>query len=650
MRRGVGVWWWSAIAAADPWGYGDGSDGVLTVTSPATEVNPSAVLAAPTAPGATQLVVDDASGFGLWDLVLVHRTQITTPVALPAPLTDTEWDLAPEVAAAWDLVRIHTILNDEIVVAPALRVAAEAGTQVVRVPEYASVVVQAGASLQASPWSGTEGGIVAFLSLGPVTVDGVVTATGAGSPGGLHVNAPGGNFNCQDPSTNDPSEGGPKGGGLVRHQVDATHGRAEWGNAAGGGNCHNGSGGGGGAFGVGGSGGASHADIQTNRAGGGLRLLFDATAALPFGGGGGAGHANDAAGGDGGAGGGLVWLRAPTVAGTGTVTAAGLDGGAGGADGAGGGGGGGVIAIRSDSVQLSGGVDVRGGDGGSTGDNNIGGGGGGGGGLVYLERPLAELITTELAGGATGTDLDGQPLGATGGGAGATLENPSYDPDSDDDGVTDAEEGPARSDPTDVDTDDDGLTDDVDLEPIDADSDDDCVLDGVDPDVTTEDADGDGVNDSVEMQIVAPVPQGSSGGVWLPFQGTNSPSDCEFDADPTTRTDPTDPDTDGDSTPDGLEDADHDGNVDLGETDPNVADGLLEPHSGLAHSGIPPHSSPATGDGDDDDDDDTPFTTDDDRGKTAADPGCACTSAPFDPIAPALAALAVLGRRSRKRR
>lgn len=644
MPRGVRVWWWSAIAAADPWGYGDGSDGVLTVTSPATVVNRSAALVAPTAAGATQLVLDDTSAFDLRDLVLVHRTQVTTPAAQPAAPS---WDLAPEVAAGWDLVRIHTIANDEIWVSPPLRGSAEPGTQVVRVPEYASVVVQAGASVQAAARSGAEGGIVAFLSLGPVTIDGVVTASGAGSAGGVHVQATGSQSGCVPASTTDPAVGAQKGAGLLLHPPDATHGRAAWANAGGGGNCHNGSGGGGGALGGGGGGGASHPNDASNRADGGLALLFSATDALPFGGGGGAGQANNTAGGDGGAGGGLVWLRAPVVAGTGTVAAAGLAGGDGGADGAGGGGGGGVIAIRSDSVQV-GELDVRGGDGGSTGDNNIGGGGGGGGGLVYLERPVAAAIATQFTGGAAGTDLDGELLGATGGADGAVVENPSYDPDFDDDGVTDADEGPALSDPDDVDTDDDGLNDDVDPQPIDADADDDCVPDGVDPDPTVEDADEDGVNDSVEMQIVGHVLGGSSGGSSFPFQGTDSPSACEFDADPTTSTDPTNADTDGDSVRDGLEDADHDGNVDVGETDPNVADGLLEPHSGLAHSGIPPHSSPATGD--DDDDDDTTVTTDDDgRDKVTADPGCACTSAPFTPIAPALAALAILGRRSRKR-
>jgi hypothetical protein len=41
------------------------------------------------------------------------------------------------------------------------------------------------------------------------------------------------------------------------------------------------------------------------------------------------------------------------------------------------------------------------------------------------------------------------------------------------------------------------------------------------------------------------------------------------DADPATKTDPLDADTDGDGFADGTEDLDHDGMVDPGETDPS---------------------------------------------------------------------------------
>lgn len=72
------------------------------------------------------------------------------------------------------------------------------------------------------------------------------------------------------------------------------------------------------------------------------------------------------------------------------------------------------------------------------------------------------------------------------------------------------------------------------------------------------DTDGDGIPDGVEVgRVVSPDPRCTN------FVG---------DADPTTTTNPTNPDTDGDGIPDGVEDANHNGRVDPGETDPNKRD------------------------------------------------------------------------------
>ena len=50
------------------------------------------------------------------------------------------------------------------------------------------------------------------------------------------------------------------------------------------------------------------------------------------------------------------------------------------------------------------------------------------------------------------------------------------------------------------------------------------------------------------------------------------------DLDPTTTTDPLDPDTDDDKKMDGVEDANHNGRVDPGETDPNRYGPVILPH------------------------------------------------------------------------
>ncbi|MDI3283792.1 MopE-related protein [Polyangium sp. 15x6] len=125
--------------------------------------------------------------------------------------------------------------------------------------------------------------------------------------------------------------------------------------------------------------------------------------------------------------------------------------------------------------------------------------------------------------------------------------------DTDGDGLTDAEEGLLGTDPNDADTDDDGVPDGA--EPSMAeDSDGDGLINALDPD-----SDDDGLFDGTEM------------GYGCDDPATNpAPSTCVPDGDlGATTTDPTKADTDGGGKPDGLEDADHDGVVDAGETNPN---------------------------------------------------------------------------------
>ena len=161
------------------------------------------------------------------------------------------------------------------------------------------------------------------------------------------------------------------------------------------------------------------------------------------------------------------------------------------------------------------------------------------------------------------------------------------DGDTDEDGLPDQDELAAGSDPGDADTDDDGLEDADPLEPdsIDADTDDDGLSDGEEIGIGTDpldaDTDGDGLSDGLELGRTTGIADGvSEGGV--PYLGTNSAS-LHADADPATTTDPLVGDSDGDTLPDGAEDANGDGAVtDLqiggtgtpgsGETDPNEAD------------------------------------------------------------------------------
>jgi cysteine-rich repeat protein len=187
-------------------------------------------------------------------------------------------------------------------------------------------------------------------------------------------------------------------------------------------------------------------------------------------------------------------------------------------------------------------------------------------------------------------DADEAPLGTS-----------ATDADSDDDGLSDGEERAGSgslaaygfTDPTNPDTDNDGLWDGQEAgisagfpdtnsslfrpdtqpgtrtNPRDADTDDDGLADGaedVDQDGRFDagetnpngfDTDGDGISDGVESGVAAGIPDASD------------PAVFQRDLDPATVTDPLDVDTDGGGVNDGVEDVDHDGKVDVNESDPN---------------------------------------------------------------------------------
>ncbi|WP_437297178.1 hypothetical protein [Sorangium sp. So ce426] len=177
------------------------------------------------------------------------------------------------------------------------------------------------------------------------------------------------------------------------------------------------------------------------------------------------------------------------------------------------------------------------------------------------------------------------------GDAGATKTDP-LDADTDDGGVPDGQEdvnlngvvdagetdpNVGEDDGTPADSDGDGLIDAIEDElgtdPNDADSDDDGVIDGDEPNFS-DDHDGDGLVNALDPDSDG---DGLFDGTELGLPCDNAATDagagtCIADADPTTKTNPLDADTDDGGVADGVEDANHNGAVDEGETDPNNGD------------------------------------------------------------------------------
>jgi hypothetical protein len=418
-------------------------------------------------------------------------------------------------AGRYEFVGVESKANNQITLACGLKNGySRAGkTQVIRVPQYATLTINNGASITAPAWNGVTGGIVAIhaetTTLQPT---GSIDVSAKGFRGGYN----GGDNTLDNASTAASTagngvilyrsalaaEGAEKGEGIAGYQGDYTNGRYGRGapaNGGGGGNSHN-SGGGGGANasalagevwngqGVmlgtfttdpwsldpgylgnggarttsvgGGRGGYSYSNINldalTNGPGlatwggdarrdvGGLggrpvpNSPFGVGARLFMGGGGGAGDGNDNptyGGGHGGNGGGLVFLIAGSIAGTGSILANGDPGadmpaGAANGDAPGGGGGGGTVVVHATSLSAVT-ISVKGGKGGdhlgSSGPDEVEGPGGGGGGGYIAVSGSGTPVLSATGGPAGITDrtalAEFQADGATAGNAGQTDGN-----------------------------------------------------------------------------------------------------------------------------------------------------------------------------------------------------------------------------------
>lgn len=334
--------------------------------------------------------------------------------------------------------------------------------QVIRVPRYYNLVINASSSITAAAWNGTSGGVIVVDATNLLTFTNstsVITATGLGFRGGggkQFGGATAGNTNGAGAITNTDyrwnsaattaanTTGGSKGEGIagtpryipntiasttttgtLEGYVDGCMGWGAPGNAGGGGtdgspgaNEYNPGGGGGANGGAGGKGGAGWEDGLNNPntyptgGYGGSAFSQYALSRLIMGGGGGAGTGNNSNASteyfcSGASGGGIIIVRANAYSGAGQVIANGATatnittGGQ--TDAAGGGGAGGTIILvtTTGSTGISNlTATATGGNGGDmTTYYSHGPGGGGGGGIIYTNGTLA---SSNVSGGTNG--------------------------------------------------------------------------------------------------------------------------------------------------------------------------------------------------------------------------------------------------------
>lgn len=439
-----------AHAEADSFGLGSGHDGALTVATAGTVINAYAQVTAAVTAGATSLTTANRTGtFAAGQVILLFQNRSNT--ALPSG-NQASTALAGQTGR-YEIARIAAVANGVLTLTHGTLNAFDANTtQVVTVPEYTTLDIAAGGGITAKAWDGATGGVLAFLATSAVTNVGTIDAAGTGFRGGIPITNSSNNGAMIGCTANDgqPSAGGTAAGGAHKGEsVDATafsldaaysatahlFGRGNVSTGGGGGDCFNSGGGGGGHGATGGRGGNTNAGQDDNnnsnnagRAVGGLGggpITYDPATNLSFGGGGGAGDDDDGLAGGGGAGGGVVWMRAGSLAGTGTIVANGGNGTSSGRNGnfsdgaAGGGAGGGVFAWLSGNATC-GGISAGGGAGGTSvggGGQDYGPGGGGGGGRVRVASS-GGTCNAAVDGGQRGTTTGGAAYGARGGATG----------------------------------------------------------------------------------------------------------------------------------------------------------------------------------------------------------------------------------------
>ena len=141
----------------------------------------------------TSIEVADGTKFNSGDLVILWQVN---GYSTPASGDQTEIDLSGQAVGRFEFARVDSVLGNVLGLHdPMNNVFPAANSQAVFVPEYTDVTVDVAGEIRAADWDPVagEGGIVAFFAMGTVTVDGSVTANGAGFLGGSDLGNSGNN-------------------------------------------------------------------------------------------------------------------------------------------------------------------------------------------------------------------------------------------------------------------------------------------------------------------------------------------------------------------------------------------------------------------------------------------------------------------------
>jgi large repetitive protein len=236
-----------------------GKNGAFTVTALNTVVNCYSPVTANIAVGATTASVDNSGGscnLQCGDLVMIYQAQGATinTTNTAAYGTITNYNSAGLYEFKYVVSAIGTTITFQD---PTINAYSSAGkTQLVKVPQYTNLTVNAAASIVPLTWQdqGTyrKGGLVVIHATGTVLVNGSISAAGFGFRNGTIENntSPAGGGYQGEFVTNSSNASAEKGESIAGFATDydglgGRFGRGSAANGGGGGNGHNGGGGGG---------------------------------------------------------------------------------------------------------------------------------------------------------------------------------------------------------------------------------------------------------------------------------------------------------------------------------------------------------------------------------------------------------------------
>ncbi len=181
-----------------------GKNGTVTIAALSTIVNQSTTLSIAASAGSGTITVANIAqlsspepvgggALAVGDVILIYQARGAT---INTANSTTYGDITSYGnAGAYEFQSVASISGNSIGLLPlatgnsctagALKRNYDAGTQVIRVPQYAALTVNAAASISTQAWGGSTGGVVAIRVQNTLTLNGSITVAGLGFRGGI---------------------------------------------------------------------------------------------------------------------------------------------------------------------------------------------------------------------------------------------------------------------------------------------------------------------------------------------------------------------------------------------------------------------------------------------------------------------------------